>query len=155
MPKLCSTTNFQLLKDYKTLFIKKRSDNTKSLKAIIIHDRGNHWVVASTIHHSSENTNTVRVYDSIYATVDDETFDTIKKLFKAVTAETQIGMMKMQQQNGSKDCGLFAIAVSTALLNGLNPSQIIVCQGAMRRHLISTFEAESLTPFPTVLQVTM
>ena len=35
----------------------------------IIHDRGNHWIVASTI--SSDKS--IQVYDSVYSTVNDET----------------------------------------------------------------------------------
>ena len=63
--------------------------------------------------------------------------------------ETKIDLKKMQRQVGSCDCGVFAIAVSTALLNGLDVSQITFCQKEMRSHLISCFTAESLTQFPT------
>ncbi|MCH9754600.1 MAG: hypothetical protein K0U11_01920 [Gammaproteobacteria bacterium] len=35
---------------------------------IIIHDRGNHWLLASTV--NSVNSNVIEVYDSMYATID-------------------------------------------------------------------------------------
>ena len=34
----------------------------------------------------------------------------------------------MQIQNSSQDCGLFAIPIATALLNGLHMSQMTFCQ---------------------------
>ena len=40
-------------------------------------------------------------------------------------------------------------AIATALLNGLDMSQITFHQEDMRQHLISCFTARLLTPFPT------
>jgi hypothetical protein len=127
---------------YNTLY--QRKIKKKIICGIqIIHDRGNHWVVASTIN----SDNSVQVYDSLYATLNDETADVIKNIFE-VTDEMTIEVKKMQTQHGSKDCGLFAIATSTALLNGLDVSQITFRQEEMRTHLISCLTVNSLTPFP-------
>ena len=79
--------------------------------------------------------------------MNDETVGVIKNLFE-VTDKVKISVIKMQKQIGSQDCGVFAIAVSTAILNGLDVSQITFCQTEMRKHLISCFTARSLTPFP-------
>uniref|UniRef100_A0A1X7SYA7 Ubiquitin-like protease family profile domain-containing protein n=1 Tax=Amphimedon queenslandica TaxID=400682 RepID=A0A1X7SYA7_AMPQE len=54
----------------------------------------------------------------------------------------------MQKQTGSKDCGVFAIGVLTALLNGVNPSELTFNTQEMRDHLLSCFTEKSLTHFP-------
>ena len=128
--------------------LSQRKKSKKITRGIqIIHDRGNHWIVASTI--NCDNANTIQLYDSIYPTMSDGTVCVIKNLFE-FTAETKIVQMKMQRQCGSQDCGLFAIAVSTALLNELDASQLKFHQGEMRQHLTSCFKANSLTVFPSV-----
>ena len=107
----------------------------------IIHDRGNHWIVASTINSAS---NVVKVYDSIYTNVDVRTKKIIVNLFK-LSDEPKFDVVKMQKQVGSKDCGLFSIAVVTALLFDGN---MTFCQQKMRQHLLSCFEAKLLSLFP-------
>ena len=112
----------------------------------IIHDRGNHWVVASTI----DTNQTVQVYDSVYSTVDAKTVDVINNIF-VITDETKIDLKRLQIQDSLQDCGLFAIATATALLNGLDMSQIAFYQKDMRRYLTTCFIDKLLiTPFPTV-----
>ena len=74
--------------------------------------------------------------------MNDETVGVIKNLFE-VTDEVKIDIIKMQRQIGSQDCRVFAIAVSTAILNGLDVS---FCQREIRKHLISGFTVRSLTP---------
>ncbi len=129
-----------------TLFQRKEKHKKITCGIQIIHDRGNHWIVASTMGFGNIN-RSVRVYDSVHSTVSDETVCVIKNLFE-FTTETKIDQVKMQRQHGSRDCGLFAIAVSTALVNALDVSQITFRQGEMRRHLKSCFIANSLIPFP-------
>ena len=79
----------------------------------------------------------------------DGSVSVIKNLF-AVTNTTKIEVKKMQHQRGSSDCGVFAIAVCTALLNGVDVSTVVFSQAKMREHLVSCFIAKSLTPFPTL-----
>ena len=43
-------------------------------------------------------------------------------------------------QSGRADCGLFAIAFATALLNGLHPGGYYFDQSLMRSHLLNCFE---------------
>ena len=77
-----------------------------------------------------------------------KTVDVINNIFM-ITDETKIDLKRMQIQKGSQYCGLFAIAKATALLNGLDMSQITFHQEDMRQHLISCFTAKLLTPFST------
>ena len=114
----------------------------------IIHDRGNHWIVASAVG-SDGTVESVQVYDSIFSSEADGTVSVIKNLF-AVTGTTPIEVKKIQHQRGSRDCGVFAIAVCTAFLNGVDVSTVTFSQDKMREHLVSCFIAKSLTPFPTL-----
>ena len=76
--------------------------------------------------------------------MNDETVGVIKNLFE-VNDEVKIDIIKMQRQIGSQDCGVFTIAVLTAILKGLDVS---FCQREIRKNLISGFTARSLTPIP-------
>ena len=95
----------------------------KPLQAIkqglqILHDRGNHWLVASNIGCPE---NTINLYDSVFSNVSDGTWKVIQNLFQA-TNSTAISMVDMQKQTGGNDCGLFAIAVTVTLLHKCNVS---------------------------------
>ncbi len=110
----------------------------------IIHDRGNHWLVASTI--DSVNGNVVKIYDSVYSSVHEETKLTIQCLFE-LAENPEYNFMNMQKQVGGCDCGLFSIAVATALLQ--NDTEYAFCQSKMRRHLLSCLEIKYLSSFPS------
>jgi len=53
-----------------------------------------------------------------------------------------------QKQNGSKDCGLFAIAFATAISFGQFPLKKSLQQESMRAHLAACFQYENITLFP-------
>jgi len=57
-------------------------------------------------------------------------------------------MTQCRKQKGGKDCGVFAIAIATAIVSGLNPSRQNFKQEAMKGHLVDCFNKEVLTPFP-------
>ena len=48
-------------------------------------------------------------------------------------------MKNMQKQNGSLDCGLFAIAVMTSLAHKENPSTVTYDQKRLKQHLQECF----------------
>ncbi len=110
----------------------------------IIHDRGNHWLVASTL--DSVNGNVVMIYDSVYSAVDEETKLTIQCLFE-LAENPEYKLMNMQKQVGGCDCGLFSIAIANALLQ--NDTEHAFCQSKMRRHLLSCLEIKHLSSFPS------
>ena len=114
-----------------------------------MHDRGCHWVVASSIGCHI----VIKVYDSIYTTVAAETQEIIYNLFGndgESDDDLVLDVITMQKQVGGKDCGLFAIAVATAILFGKNIINTIFDQQKMRSHLLACFNAKSLSMFPTV-----
>ena len=51
-------------------------------------------------------------------------------------------------QQGSKDCGLFAIAYATEIAYGHDPSSFIFDQSKLRQHLHDCLISKSLTRFP-------
>ena len=55
-----------------------------------------------------------------------------------------VSKVPAQQQHGSVDCGLFAIANIVALCFGFEPNKILFCQDRMRSHLISCLEGCSI-----------
>ena len=59
-----------------------------------------------------------------------------------------IQLSEMQKQEGTRDCGLFSIAVALALLLGENPSTIRFKQGLMRDHLLQCYNNKQITSFP-------
>ena len=55
-------------------------------------------------------------------------------------------MMHCQRQKGCKDCGVYAIAIATALPFGLSPSALR--QDKLRPHLVNCFNRQCKSPFP-------
>ena len=68
-----------------------------------------------------QNCSVIAVHDSLYDTLDDNAKDIIINLILRLRVE----IMKSTQQNGTYDCGLFAIVNVVAIANGLTP--IAVC----------------------------
>ena len=110
----------------------------------VIHSRGNHWVVATTIQCVPGE---VKVFDSVYTSLDDGTNQTIQRMFGCYTSPLRVTVVNKPKQQGGNDCGIFAIAVCTCLAFGEDPSKMIVCQAGMRDHLLKCFEENMLTWF--------
>lgn len=101
-----------------------------------------HWIVASRIDscHSP-----VKIYDSLYKSIHEGTIMVVQNMFKKV-GKFKIEIADMQEQEGSTDCGVFAIAVATSLLYGVSPSYN---QDKMRDHLLCCLDSGSLLVFPS------
>ena len=110
----------------------------------IIHCCGNHWIVASRVGCTK---GTVNIYDSLYTSLDEPTKLLVSAMFQSNIQYIQ----PLQKQIGVTDCGLFAIAVITAIAYGTDPSQLQFKQEEMRKHLLTCFNNEYLTPFPCTI----
>ena len=78
----------------------------------IVHcNKRKHWV---TVTSKWCQRNKVNVYDTLFNKLDFETKRVIKKMF-ALKKAGDINMVPVQKQQGSKDCGVFAIAIMTSL----------------------------------------
>lgn len=108
-------------------------------KLQIIHCRERtHWIAASNI--GCQDCCSVDVYDSVFTSLDPITIEVIKNHFPDVKP--------FQKQVGGTDCGLFAIAVITAISYDEDPSKLHFIQEEMRSHLLNCFKNNVLTPFP-------
>ena len=109
----------------------------------IIHSRNNHWITVSTI---LSMPGCVNVYDSLFDDTDADTSKVIRDLFS--NGELQIKMQKVQKQQGSDDCGLFAIAFAVSLARKVDPVRIYFMQSQMRSHLMNCFQEGKFISFP-------
>ena len=92
--------------------------------------------------------NKVSIFDSLYSQIDHHTEQLLAKVFESDVA-LELAMSPKQQ--GVKDCGVFAIAISTSLAHGQFPiSSVCFDQSAMRDHLVLCYERQNLTFFPTL-----
>ncbi len=109
----------------------------------VIHCRGDHWIVATTIQCDPGE---VKVYDSVYASLDHGTRETVLKMFGS-DARLRVTTVNAPKQQGGSDCGVFAIAIFTCLAFGGDPTKMTIYQGRMRDHLLQCFEEKLLTQF--------
>ena len=134
---------FPTLEGLQSSLLQRKKPKSKISHGLqIIHSRSDHWIVASTFGGGSD----VKVFDSVYTSVDKGTKTVIAKLFQS---SERLKIAALQKQRGGDDCGLFAIAVATALSFGVDPSEVSFQQDAMRPHLVKCFEDGLMTLFPT------
>ena len=94
-----------------TLLQAKKNMDTSGLQRLqVIHSRGNHWIIASTVH--DEGPDKVMIYDSLYDNIDAGTCAVICDLFGPAAVPE---IVKVHKQQGVRDCGLFAVAFATAV----------------------------------------
>ena len=129
-----------------SLTLKQRVGKWMENYVQILHCRGCHWITISTI---GCQEGMVNIYDSLLTDVDDETQEAIRKVFNE--SRISFSLPKVQRQEGTHDCGLFAIAFATKLCFSYNPvavSTMEYTQYAMRGHLINCLESAYFIDFP-------
>lgn len=130
---------------------KKKFTLTKHMvknKLQIIHClERHHWIAASTVNNAPKE---IAVMDSLFKSIDQETKLTISNLFQPTGSSDQLKIksIKTQRQKGNKDCGLFALAMATAIAFGKDPSKVTFCQESMRAHLVSCLNIQNFSLFP-------
>ena len=116
----------------------------------IINDNS-HWICTSNRNCRSGE---VEIFDSLMQT---EVSTTVRRQLATVlhTLRPRMTMTKVrvQEQIGGSDCGLFAIAFAVALVNGQDPAALTFDQGAMRKHLRLCLQRKQLEPFPTTKEL--
>ena len=119
-----------------------------TMKVQIVHckDRKN-WILATTVDCPRD---VVKVYDSMFGFLDQETKEVIKNLFTVSNSPLQIKMMKSQKQTGCTDCGVFSVANATTIAFGLNPAKQTLQQDRMRAHLVSCLQKKEFSLFPSM-----
>ena len=112
----------------------------------ILHDGVGHWFTVSTV--GAQKSNQIFVYDSLYPSVGPCSQRELAALLACKEKVINVSQMNVQSQDGGSDCGLFAIAFATALVNGIQPAHCMFVQGAMRQHLLTSLEEGRISMFP-------
>ena len=74
----------------------------------------------------------MKVFDSLYASLDEGSCKVVQRLFGH-----ELKVDGSPKQHGDRDCGVFAIAISTCLAFGGDPVKMVVHQATMRTHLLT------------------
>ncbi len=125
-----------------TLYLSNGKEKPGSDGAINIHFEveREHWV--TSICGSTQ----VRYFDSLYY---GDIPDSIVEQIKAVYASRKtVQVIRVQQQQGTRDCGLIAIAYAVHLANNKDPSKVKFTQAKMREHYLSCLRNKKLELFP-------
>ena len=106
-----------------------------------------HWILSGFLDGE------VRIYDSLSSSTLTPTAEQqLLQLYGATMSSNDNGLvvasMPMQQQNGSCDCGIFAIAAAFHIAAGDNMKDEAFDQTKMRNHLAQCFRRKALSPFP-------
>ena len=86
-----------------------------------------HWTT------STFSGGTIRYFDSLYPDVlSDEMQCQLRALYGHLMKNPKVLVMRVQQQQGTVDCSLFAIAYAVSLANGKDPAKTKFVQQSMR-----------------------
>ena len=131
-----------LNKNQNKIPLSHKQSSVQSLQ--IIHIRGSHWATLQL------KDNRIHLYDSVYTSVSDDTFEVIAQLIRTNKSSFTVSIMNVAKQGGATDCGLYAMATVVCLVTGVDPGTVVYNQAEMRSHLAKTLEAGILTPFPVI-----
>ena len=123
------------------------------IQIILIDD--NHWAVISThgisITPPDSIEYSINYYDSIYSNLRESAEDVIAYLISQLNIhELKVNCAPTPEQSGGSDCGLYSIAIATAIAHDLDPANLIFEQSEMRPHLVQCLSSKELTPFPVM-----
>ena len=109
----------------------------------------NHWVCISNLFSPPES---VDVYNSLPSMSKSSLalFKQVAAILKTSNRFFQLRHVNVQHQNGSADCGLFAIANAVVLRMKGDPHTCNFNQDAMRPHLYKCFMESNIRPFPSL-----
>ena len=144
---------FPLVDGLQDTLLAQTSFSRCTSEGVQIHHTGKiHWITSSSIGGQQVN-----VYDSLYADLTDSTEKQLAQCYQNYidhAGQLHVKMPLIQQQKGSTDCGLFAIAYAYELAsgNGHVCNEMVFEQSAMRHHLVECLEKEEILPFPRALQ---
>lgn len=115
----------------------------------ILNIEGAHWICVSSVGCRSGQ---ITVYDSMVSASNSLPLTTqcqLAWLTYGSHRQLCVNFANVTRQIGSGDCGLYAIAYATALVSGLDPTQVHFDQKNMRGHLINCLKNRHFTQFPS------
>ena len=92
----------------------------------------------------------VQVCDSLPLSLTHPSRKSIRSLYKHYGGEQIVTFLPSQKQPDAYNCGPFAIAYATEILDGRCPSEAVFDVNKIREHLITCLEMQRLTRFPKV-----
>ena len=113
----------------------------------VLNSGGSHWVAMSTVGCTPA---TVQWLDSFHGSPTLSQQQLVADMLQTKEDKILINTMNVQMQVGGSDCGLFALAFITAVLNGQDPTSLYFDQEKMRQHLCECLEKCTPLPFPTI-----
>lgn len=120
---------------------------------------GNHWVVSSSLDRE------LKIFDSKFGggSLSEDLQWQIALIYRTMIerdedgeeCDPQLGVSipNVQQQSGSSDCGLFAIAFALHSILGDDVAKIEFDQKRMRKHLLKCLINQAFEPFPTLAKI--
>ena len=112
----------------------------------IVYVNGNHWVCASN---KFSPPGAIDVFDCSSSSNSTNLKRQLAIMLKCPSASFLVRNVEVQRQNGTSDCGLFAIAFAHTLCLGVDPHIINFKQDLMRTHYESCIDDKKFTMFPT------
>ena len=106
-----------------------------------------HWVTVSNISCRRGEVNLFDSYSSC-GIVPDHVMKQVATILHEEGPDMTINIKPVQQQTNGLDCGVFAIAFATSLLNGEDPTNVTYDVQQLRPHLLSCLDQGHLVPFP-------
>lgn len=110
----------------------------------LLHDGGCHWLLAFS------SGGRVQVCDSLRSNLSAVTKKSLKSLFKPLmrNEKLKVTILPSDKQKDGVNCGLFALAFASIILDGRSPSDYIFKVDEMRNHYIHCLNECKLLPFP-------
>jgi hypothetical protein len=121
------------------------SVNQSGIIQIVFDSVRKHWLTVSNENCLPDH---IAVYCSLQLIPSNPCIDTIARLFCCHTESLTLDVLNTQKQNGSVDCGLFAIAYAEMLARKQDPCNIILEQSQMRKHLVRCLQVGQISQFP-------
>ena len=121
-----------------------KESNLNKLQIVHCKER-EHWVTATTI---GCEPGVIKVYDSLYTTLDKPSSVVVANWFYPKDQEFKISVVRPQKQIGGRDCGVFAIALATSIAINHKVSKKFN-QARKRAHLASCIDKQELSLFPS------
>ena len=118
----------------------------------VVHVEPNHWACLSNkFVVDDRKSHTVNIYDSLH-TIPDVESSIVKQacvILNSFESTITINVIDVQTQQGTSDCGVFALAMAADLCRDLDPATVSYHQEKMRSHLKQCYEKSHLSPFPS------
>ena len=112
----------------------------------VLHNSSNHWIAIEIV--SKEE---VHVYDSLFSNPNYCIIKQISSIIQSRSPKVQLFLEKVQFQQNSIDCGVYAIAFLTDLCHKLDPATHHYSDSKdLRDHLIQCFQQGVMKAFSSV-----